>query len=100
MHAPNLRKRELVSLLFAISVLLHEGRVAFAGAEAPPLRALNRPADLRLELEGPVQRYLAAITQNWLLPAPEANPAILAMFADRDRAPYRDLLPWSGEFAG
>ena len=22
------------------------------------------------------------------------------MFADRDRAPYRDLLPWSGEFAG
>ena len=25
---------------------------------------------------------------------------MLAMFADRDRKPYRDLLPWSGEFAG
>jgi DUF1680 family protein len=99
-YSPNIRKHELVSLLVAISGLLHEGRVAFAGAEAPPPRALNRPADLRMELAGPVQQYLAAITQNWLLPAPEANPAILAMFADRDRVPYRDLLPWSGEFAG
>ena len=25
---------------------------------------------------------------------------MLAMFCDRDRQPYRDLLPWSGEFAG
>ena len=25
---------------------------------------------------------------------------MLAMFRDRDRRPYRDLLPWSGEFAG
>jgi DUF1680 family protein len=55
---------------------------------------------LKIELGGPVRDYLDAVTRNWLLPAPEANPAMLAMFADRDRAPYRDLLPWSGEFAG
>ena len=43
---------------------------------------------------------LRHVTRQWLLPAPEANPAMLAMFRDRDRRPYRDLLPWSGEFAG
>jgi DUF1680 family protein len=53
-----------------------------------------------MSIDGPVGSYLAAVTENWLLPAPAANPAMLAMFADRDRVPYRDLLPWSGEFAG
>jgi len=53
-----------------------------------------------MSLTGPVGFYLSAVTQNWLLPAPAANPAMLAMFADRDRTPYRNLLPWSGEFAG
>ncbi len=56
--------------------------------------------DVHMTLEGPVRVYLDALTRNWLLPAPEANPALLAMFSNRDRAPYRDLLPWSGEFAG
>ena len=51
-------------------------------------------------LEGPVREYLGNVTRQWLLPGPEANPAMLAMFRDRDRRPYRDLLPWSGEFAG
>ncbi|MDD4772909.1 MAG: glycoside hydrolase family 127 protein [Eubacteriales bacterium] len=40
------------------------------------------------------------ITQNWLIGLRETNPAILDMFAERDMQPYRDLLPWSGEFAG
>ena len=38
--------------------------------------------------------------RNWLLTAPDSNPAMLAMFTDRERTPARDLLPWSGEFAG
>lgn len=44
--------------------------------------------------------YLENITKNWLLTAPDANPAMLEMLKDRDRQPYRALLPWSGEFAG
>jgi DUF1680 family protein len=71
-----------------------------AGDSPSPLRPLRTAAGLQMTPEGPVQRYLEAVTQNWLLPLPEANPAILAMFTDRDRTPYRDLLPWSGEFAG
>ncbi len=62
--------------------------------------ACERVPGARFAIEGPVRGYLRDVTRNWLLPAPEANPAMLAMFRDRDRRPYRDLLPWSGEFAG
>ena len=40
------------------------------------------------------------VISNWLLGLRESNPAILDMFHERDLKPYRDLLPWSGEFAG
>lgn len=69
-------------------------------SDAPPERPLRAPEGLRVEPGGPLRDYLDAVTANWLLPAPGANPALRAMFADRDRPPYRDLLPWSGEFAG
>jgi uncharacterized protein len=49
---------------------------------------------------GSVGRALTRITDNWLLSAPDANPAMLEMFADRDVPPYRDMVPWAGEFAG
>ena len=68
--------------------------------EAPADHPLTRPEGLKVEPVGPLRSYLDAVTKNWLTPAPGANPAMLAMFADRDRKPYRDLLPWSGEFAG
>jgi DUF1680 family protein len=51
-------------------------------------------------LHGPLEPQIHAVIANWLLVAPERNPAMLGMFADRDTPPYRDLLPWSGEFAG
>ena len=60
----------------------------------------TRPADARYELAGPLGAYLDAVTRQWLLVAPAANPALLDMFADRDRKPYRDQVPWAGEFAG
>ena len=94
------RNRDVFWILIFLAGLSSAGQGLCGQAEPPPDRPLKRPADLRLDLEGPVRTYLDAITRNWLLPAPRANPAILAMFADRDRAPYRDLLPWSGEFAG
>ncbi|WP_197525426.1 beta-L-arabinofuranosidase domain-containing protein [Pseudobythopirellula maris] len=54
----------------------------------------------RMELSGTVNDYTQAVVENWLLRAPRDNPAMLEMFADRDERPHRELLPWSGEFAG
>ncbi|OQC04759.1 MAG: Non-reducing end beta-L-arabinofuranosidase [Candidatus Hydrogenedentes bacterium ADurb.Bin101] len=36
----------------------------------------------------------------WLLPAPDANPGMLEMFRVRDRLPKPALVPWAGEFVG
>ncbi len=51
-------------------------------------------------LSGPLGERVAANTQNWLLPAPQANPGMLEMFRLRDRQPPPDLVPWAGEFVG
>lgn len=40
------------------------------------------------------------ITKNRLIGLRETNPAIPDMFRERDTLTYRELLPWSGEFAG
>ncbi|HJP30234.1 MAG TPA: glycoside hydrolase family 127 protein [Candidatus Latescibacteria bacterium] len=61
---------------------------------------LNRPASARYDLQGAAADYLQAVTEQWLLPTPAANPAILEIFRDRDRQPQRDMVPWAGEFAG
>jgi DUF1680 family protein len=61
---------------------------------------LNRIPNARYELGGVVREYVDAVTQNWLLTMPDRNRAILEMFADRDKQPPPNLLPWSGEFAG
>jgi len=45
-------------------------------------------------------RYVHAIAEQWIKPAPHANPAMLDMFRDRDRKPSRQMEPWAGEFAG
>jgi len=44
--------------------------------------------------------YLRSVADRWLKVAPASNPAMLEMFRDRDRQPYRQLEPWAGEFAG
>jgi len=63
----------------------------------PVLERLDKP---QFTIGGPVGARIAANTRNWLLTAPQANPAMLQMFRDRDRTPPRDLVPWAGEFAG
>ena len=50
--------------------------------------------------EGFVADYLEAVTEQWIKPAPYANPAMLEMFRDRDRQPLRCMVAWAGEFAG
>ena len=49
---------------------------------------------------GHVADYVRSLVDQWLLVAPVANPAMLEMFRDRDCPPFRDLVPWAGEFAG
>jgi DUF1680 family protein len=61
---------------------------------------LTRPASARYDLGGATAHYLKAVTEQWLLPTPAANPAILEIFRDRDRQPPRNMVPWAGEFAG
>ena len=51
-------------------------------------------------LSGPTMRLARKVRDNWLNGLEERNPAILDMLRDRDVRPYRDMLPWSGEFAG
>ncbi|MBM3998836.1 MAG: hypothetical protein FJ297_04710 [Planctomycetes bacterium] len=63
-------------------------------------RALDAPT-VRMRLEGPIAARLDAIVENWLIPAPRANPGMLEMMRLRDRKPpYEDPVPWAGEFVG
>ncbi len=86
----------------AVMAAVLAGRGFTWADEGPASRrpVCDRVPGARFALDGPVRTYLGNATRHWLLSAPEANPAMIAMFHDRDRRPYRDLLPWSGEFAG
>jgi len=66
----------------------------------PQRRACTRIAGAKFNLSGWTGNYLNAVSEQWLKVAPFSNPAMLEMFRDRDREPKRELLPWSGEFAG
>lgn len=65
-----------------------------------PEPALQAPKAIQFQLDGIVRQRLQACLDQWWLITPDANPALLQMFRDRDRQPERDLLPWSGEFVG
>jgi hypothetical protein len=62
--------------------------------------ALEAPQAARFRFDGFIGQRLKANRDHWLLTAPSANPAMIEMFRDREKAPPRDLLPWSGEFVG
>lgn len=62
--------------------------------------ALTTVKDADYSLGGEIGRRLEAVTEQWILPTPASNPAILEMFRDRDQEPMRDIMPWAGEFAG
>ena len=70
------------------------------GSNRRPRLAFERARAARYSFDGPIGARLLANLRNWLLTAPQANPAMLEMFRDRDKAPRRDLVPWAGEFAG
>ena len=64
------------------------------------MRLCYRIDETRFEIGGIIGDYVRNISEQWLKIAPLANPGMLEMFRDRDRKPYRDLMPWAGEFAG
>lgn len=92
---PTRRSRRFALLILAILILTTRG--AFAQDSYP---VCEPPGNLDVRPGGPLAATLGKVVDAWLIPAPEANPAMLTMFRDRDRTPHRDLLPWSGEFAG
>ncbi|MDB6072044.1 MAG: hypBA [Verrucomicrobiales bacterium] len=61
---------------------------------------LEKIAKAELRFGGVVGERIRANVDQWLLPAPGANPGILEMFRQRDRLPVPQLVPWAGEFAG
>lgn len=65
-----------------------------------PQPHLTRPHQVSYQFQGYLAAYLQGISEQWLEIAPLANPAMLEIFRDRDRQPYRELVPWAGEFAG
>jgi DUF1680 family protein len=69
-------------------------------SQEPERARFERAAGTEIELRGPLREHVEAVLRQWLLKMPDANPAVLEMFADRDKKPPRNLLPWSGEFAG
>ena len=60
----------------------------------------SRIPNSRIRIDGFMGDYLDGVTEQWLLIAPKANPAMLEMFRDRDASPVREMVPWAGEFAG
>ncbi|MBE7066620.1 MAG: hypothetical protein E7385_03605 [Ruminococcaceae bacterium] len=56
--------------------------------------------DKQIRVSGYTGKLSTNVIDNFLLDIYESNPAILDIFHERDIKPYRDLLPWSGEFAG
>lgn len=85
--------------MMAATVFLVAGAVPFAYASQPaPDLAVPQ---IRMNLEGPMTKRVDGIIRNWLIPAPDANPAMLEMMRLRDRnPPYEDPVPWAGEFVG
>ena len=61
---------------------------------------MERAAIRKLTLTGQTGILAGKIIDRWLLTVPESDPAILTVFRDRDVQPYRELLWWTGEFAG
>ena len=52
------------------------------------------------KIGGELGRRLGAVTEQWIIPAPYANPQMLEMFRTKDRKPIVRSFDWIGEYAG
>jgi len=83
---------------FALLSVLFQAGSGFAAVPGPlEFESLTHAA---YRFNGFVGNRIQANIQNWLIPAPDANPGMITMFHSRDRKPVLDLVPWAGEFAG
>jgi uncharacterized protein len=91
-------RRLILALLCCLSAGAQVGRAETVHNKVEPkLESQHRVA---MRFDGFIGDRLRANLENWELRVPDANPALVEMFYDRDRKPNRNLLPWSGEFAG
>ena len=88
------------SFSIAVSMVCAGGVARAASSKLVVEPALESPQKIDLEFGGFVGNRLKANMENWELRVSGADPALVEMFYDRDRAPSRNLLPWSGEFIG
>lgn len=86
------------TLLFAAALGLGAGELP-SKIERGQLQFGNAPEG-HWQFAGFLSNRIRANIDNWLLPAPEANPGMIEMFRVRDRQPEPKLVPWAGEFAG
>ncbi|MBN2293367.1 MAG: glycoside hydrolase family 127 protein [Pirellulales bacterium] len=95
-----MRKLNKMTALVGLTVLLTGMVMAEETLAAPPVSDLAVP-HVHMKLEGPMAVRLDAVIENWLIPAPDANPGMLEMMRLRDRKPpYENPTPWAGEFVG
>jgi len=73
-------------------------KIERAACNAKP--ALHSIPSAHYELNGEIEKRINAVIEQWIYPAPYANPAMLEMFRNRDMTPHHMLVPWAGEFAG
>ena len=92
-----------------LKILEKEDKKTMGGYSKRPV--FEKIHGLTGEYRGHIDSRLKAVTGMWLIPAPNANPAMIDMFRtrDRERDPVKlpwtdsvsgDVLPWSGEFVG
>jgi uncharacterized protein len=79
-------------------------RNAVAAGESPPKPAGKLALDgiprAQFQLGGLPGERVRANVERWLTVAPQNNPGLLDMFAQRDSGKTPDLMPWAGEFVG
>ena len=93
-----MRNTVLTVVLTYLAALGLCGVQAAEAREASPDLAVPR---VHMALDGPMAVRLDGIIRNWLIPTPDANPAMLEMMRLRSRKPpYEDPVPWAGEFVG
>jgi DUF1680 family protein len=93
----------LLLLLFGgLAMAAASGPDAFGAAPGVSIARLPLEPDptARWRFDGELGPRIRANVEQWLLPAPEANPGMLEMFRVRDRRPPPKIVPWAGEFAG
>ncbi|MHB1460468.1 MAG: beta-L-arabinofuranosidase domain-containing protein [Armatimonadota bacterium] len=95
----NCQSAGILAILMVMCVMLSPQ--ANAGVPAQKNRDKEMSAITKMHITGPLGQRIEANLNQWLLPAPDANPSMVEMFNVRDRSqPYPNPLAWSGEFFG